>query len=178
MTFQFLQALWCSDMAFPKRHVMWCMLRQLLEHLEGKGKGKQDDWYPTPHTTSCRHAVGIHLGSIWDPLDSYIIILGSSMTRFPPFSNERKNHGLCRTGDQLPLDVLSGNTSNWIQNSCSRRGVGAEELLTRPRPRYSWAKAHMLLSIAVAGWSGGLRGGRETRKLCAKLRRLPQVFRK
>ena len=141
MTFQFLQALWCSDMALPKRHVMWCMLRQLLEHLEGKGKGKQDDWHATPHTTSCQ--VATPLGSIWDPLDSYIIILLLDDWMLP-FSNDAgKTMGCFSNWWSAAIGrLLSGNTSNWIQNSCSRRGVGAEELLTRPRPRYSWAKQH------------------------------------
>ena len=111
------------------------------------------DKLPSCHAVEIhRDPFGIHLGSIGQ-LHHNFGILDDSML---PFSKERKNHGLCTTGDQLPLAFLSGNTPNWIQNSCSRRGRIPNS---------------MLLSIAVAGWSGGLRGGREIRTLCAKLRR-------
>jgi hypothetical protein len=110
---------------------------------EGQGKAGRLTRYTTHDKLPSCHAVGIHLGSIWDPLDSYIIILLLDDWMLP-FSNDAgKTMGCFSNWWSAAIGrLLSGNTSNWIQNSCSRRGVGAEELLTRPRPRYSWAKQH------------------------------------
>lgn len=65
---------------------------------EGQGKAGRHLYATPAHTTSCQVAtplrsIGIHLGYIWDPLDGYIIILGSSMTRCCHFPRKGKTMG-------------------------------------------------------------------------------------